>query len=94
MSCCRSQGGRIPKSKKVNSIKFCVEDGTEEEAPGFVHGEGLRDLQESCFCAEEGVGTVPDVKEKVGGEEAEVAGAAHSPENLAARGGRGEKAGL
>lgn len=68
--------GKNSKGQNVNTIAFCVEDGTEEEAPGFVPREGLGDLQESHFCAGEGVGTLPDVKERVGGEEAEVAGAA------------------
>lgn len=36
------------------------------------------------------MGTLPDVKEKVGGEEAEVAGAAHSAGNLAVQGERGQ----
>lgn len=88
MSCCRSQREEFQRAKG-NRIKLCVEDGTEEEAPRFVPREGLGDLQESHFCAGEGVGALPDVKEKVGGEEAEVAGATHSPENLAAVGGGG-----
>lgn len=39
------------------------------------------------------MGTLPDVKEKVGREETEVAGVAHSPWNLAGakRGGRGSE---
>ena len=35
------------------------------------------------------MGTLPDVKKKVGGEEAEVAGVAHSLGNLPGQGGGG-----